>query len=231
MALRIERGEGVECRFFHQKRRYLFLDDYKYWIMVECSEVDLDAEDHVLNRARFYRDRRDFVIQGGDTGKWGAYPANAAQAEPRGSASDSAPISDYDTGGQPFDATLDVFLTLPEVAADIENESDLTFWYFSNGLQSDMVLLSVNSDAALETALDAKRTEGLHYRTWWDGHSQPGAVLAATDGPIATAWGVRGWPMSYVLDEQGVIRYVNKFGGDLIAVVDKLVKEKRRNAS
>ncbi len=97
--------------------------------------------------------------------------------------------------------------------------------------EEDMVLLSVNSDAALETALDAKRTEGLHYRTWWDGHSQPGAVLAATDGPIATAWGVRGWPMSYVLDEQGVIRYVNKFGGDLIAVVDKLVKEKRSNAS
>ena len=40
---RIGRGEGVECRFFHQTRRYLFLDDYKYWIMVECDEVDLDA--------------------------------------------------------------------------------------------------------------------------------------------------------------------------------------------
>ena len=73
---RIERGEGVECQFFHQKRRYLFLDDYKYWIMVECSDVDLDAEDHVLNRARFYRDRRDFVIQGGDTGMRGDYPAS-----------------------------------------------------------------------------------------------------------------------------------------------------------
>ena len=29
-------------------------DWYKYWIMVECSDVDLDAEDEVLNRARFY---------------------------------------------------------------------------------------------------------------------------------------------------------------------------------
>ena len=76
---RIQRGEGVECRFFHQKRRYLFLDDYKYWIMVECNEVDLDAEDHVLNRARFYRDRRDFVIQWGDTGERGDYPVSAAQ--------------------------------------------------------------------------------------------------------------------------------------------------------
>ena len=75
---RIERGEGVECRFFHQTRRYLFLDDYKYWIMVECEDVDLDAEDHVLNRARLYRDRRDFVIQAGDTGKRGDYPAGPA---------------------------------------------------------------------------------------------------------------------------------------------------------
>ena len=72
---RIERGEGVECRFFHQTRRYLFLGDQKYWIMVECGEVDLNANDHVLNRARFYRDRRDFVIQSGDTGRPEDYPA------------------------------------------------------------------------------------------------------------------------------------------------------------
>ncbi|MYH53115.1 MAG: hypothetical protein F4139_09200 [Gemmatimonadetes bacterium] len=76
---RIERGEGVECRFFHQTRPYLFLGDYKYWIMVECGEVDLDAEeDEVLNRARLYRDRRDFVIQWGDTGRRGDYPVKAA---------------------------------------------------------------------------------------------------------------------------------------------------------
>lgn len=75
---RIERGEGVECRFFHQTRPYLFLGDYKYWIMVDCSDVDLDAEDHVLNRARLYRDRRDFVIQAGDTGRRGDYPVEPA---------------------------------------------------------------------------------------------------------------------------------------------------------
>ncbi|MDE2774051.1 MAG: hypothetical protein OXI46_10160 [Gemmatimonadota bacterium] len=75
---RIGRGEGVECQFFHQTRRYLFLDDYKYWIMVECDEVDLDAEDEVINRARLYRDRRDFVIQRGDTGRLEDYPASPA---------------------------------------------------------------------------------------------------------------------------------------------------------
>ena len=66
---RISRGEGVECRFFHQKRRYLFLGDYKYWTMTECADIDLEAGDEVLNRALLYRDRRDFVIRQGDTGK------------------------------------------------------------------------------------------------------------------------------------------------------------------
>ena len=66
---RIRRGEGVECQFFHERRQYLFLGDYKYWTMTECSEIDLDADDYVLNRALLYRDRRDFVIRRGDTGK------------------------------------------------------------------------------------------------------------------------------------------------------------------
>ncbi len=66
---RISRGEGVECRFFHQRRKYLFLGDYKYWTMTECSDIDLDTDDAVLNRALLYRDRRDFVIRQGDTGK------------------------------------------------------------------------------------------------------------------------------------------------------------------
>ena len=75
---RIKRGEGVECRFFHQRRRYLFLGDHKYWIMGECDQIDLDAGDKVLNRARLYRDRRDFVIQAGDTGRREDYPASPA---------------------------------------------------------------------------------------------------------------------------------------------------------
>ena len=71
---RINRGEDVECRFFHQKRKYLFLGDYKYWTMTECTNIDLGAGDEVLNRALLYRDRRDFVIQPGDTGKYEDYP-------------------------------------------------------------------------------------------------------------------------------------------------------------
>ena len=64
---RVSRGEGVECRFFHQKRKYLFLGDCKYWTMAECADIDLGTGDAVLNRALLYRDRRDFVIRQGDT--------------------------------------------------------------------------------------------------------------------------------------------------------------------
>jgi len=93
--------------------------------------------------------------------------------------------------------------------------------------EEDVVLLGVNSDAELETIVEAKKVERLDYRTWWDGYGQPDAGDAATDGPIATQWGVGGWPKIYVLDEKGVIRHVDKEGGALIAAVDGLLMEKR----
>ncbi len=65
---RIARGEGVECRFFGRTRRHLFLADHKYWTMTDCADIDLDADDYVLNRARLYRDRRDFDVRPGDHG-------------------------------------------------------------------------------------------------------------------------------------------------------------------
>ena len=65
---RIARGEGVECQFFGQRRKYLFLGEHKYWTMTECADIDLEADDDVLNRALLYRDRRDFAIGPGDTG-------------------------------------------------------------------------------------------------------------------------------------------------------------------
>ena len=54
--------------------------DYKYWLMTHWDAVDLDdGQNYVLNRAPLYRDRRDFVIQTGDTGVREDYPANAAK--------------------------------------------------------------------------------------------------------------------------------------------------------
>ena len=37
--------------------------------MTNCPDIDLDTDDYVLNRALLYKDRRDFVIRQGDTGK------------------------------------------------------------------------------------------------------------------------------------------------------------------
>ena len=72
-----------------------------------------------------------------------------------------------------------------------------------------VVLLGVNSDDELATIQEAKVREELHYRTWWDG---------STSGPISEAWNVWGWPSTFIMDADGVIRFVNKrqegmFGG------------------
>ena len=92
-----------------------------------------------------------------------------------------------------------------------------------------IVFLGVNSDADPEVILASKaRGEAPEYRTWWDGHSQPDAEIVATDGPIATAWEVRGWPAIYVLDQEGEILHINKRGGELIAALDDLVLDIRR---
>ena len=65
---RIRRGEGVECSFFSQRRPYLFLGGYKYWMMTDIDDIDLEKDDDVINRAPLYRDHRDFDIRPGDTG-------------------------------------------------------------------------------------------------------------------------------------------------------------------
>ena len=52
--------------------------------MTHWDEVDLDdGQNYILNRPSLYRDRRDFVIQPGDTGKRGDYPANPAPISTR----------------------------------------------------------------------------------------------------------------------------------------------------
>ena len=62
-------SEGVDGLFFRMKNKYLFIGDYKYWLMTPCDKIDLDKDDYVLNRALIYRDRRDFLIKDGDDGK------------------------------------------------------------------------------------------------------------------------------------------------------------------
>ena len=76
---RFRAGEGVVGTFFNRTNSYLFIGEYKYWLMTHWDAVDLDdGQNYVLNRARLYRDQRDFVIQTGDTGNRQDYPDTPA---------------------------------------------------------------------------------------------------------------------------------------------------------
>lgn len=83
-----------------------------------------------------------------------------------------------------------------------------------------LVILSVDSGANRAESRAALAREGLTYRAWWDGGG-----ATPTAGPIATKWNVVGWPATYVIDEHGVIRYVDLLGPDLVTAVDALVQK------
>jgi peroxiredoxin len=79
-------------------------------------------------------------------------------------------------------------------------------------------LLSVESGADRDVARRAKIDRGLLYRSWWDG-----APRRDAPGTIAAAWGVSGWPTTYVLDEKGAIRAIDPRKEDLLKVVRQLL--------
>ena len=82
-------------------------------------------------------------------------------------------------------------------------------------------LLGINSDPK-ERLKTAMKKENITWPSWWDGGD--------TSGPIATAWGVRGWPTIYVLDHKGVIRFKNVRGEEMDKAVDKLLAEMEKDA-
>jgi hypothetical protein len=61
-------------------------------------------------------------------------------------------------------------------------------------------LIGVNSDPDREKLKQTLKEKNLTWRSFWD---------ESTQGPIATAWGVQGWPTIYVLDGDRRIRYKN----------------------
>lgn len=72
---RIRDGDGVPGQFFSHHNLYLFIGNYKYWMMKPVEDINW-SEEEVLNRASLYRDRRDFQIQSGDTGRLEDYPTS-----------------------------------------------------------------------------------------------------------------------------------------------------------
>lgn len=77
-------------------------------------------------------------------------------------------------------------------------------------------LIGINSDgdrSALQKILEKEKI------TWRQ------AVDGSTEGPIATAWNVHGWPTIYILDAKGVIRYKNLRDKPMEDAVVKLLEE------
>ena len=79
------------------------------------------------------------------------------------------------------------------------------------------VLLGINSDRDRKQTTRVIRTQGLNWRSLWDGGS--------TRGPIARTWNIETWPAIFVLDHKGVIRYKDIKGSELHRAVEKLVSE------
>jgi peroxiredoxin len=81
-------------------------------------------------------------------------------------------------------------------------------------------IVGVESGDDRAAAKVSHEAQGLSYRAWWDGGSG-----AAADGPIASAWNVRGWPTTYLLDGRGVIRFVDLRDEDLLKGARQLLFE------
>ena len=78
------------------------------------------------------------------------------------------------------------------------------------------VLLGFNGDDDRETASRVAQREGMNWRSWWD---------RGRHATIIRRWNVVGWPTTYVLDAQGVIRYKDVRGQELDEATDALIKE------
>ena len=80
------------------------------------------------------------------------------------------------------------------------------------------VLIGVNSDRRLETAIKATREENLVWRNFWCGPQ-------GRAGPIAKKWNVSAWPTVYLIDANGVIRYKEVLGRDIDLGIQTLLTE------
>jgi thiol-disulfide isomerase/thioredoxin len=60
------------------------------------------------------------------------------------------------------------------------------------------VLLGVNSDRNREAVKEVVKRDGITWKSWWNGGTPA--------GPIATQYGVTGWPTLFLIDDKGIVR-------------------------
>lgn len=85
------------------------------------------------------------------------------------------------------------------------------------------VLLGVSSDPDRIAVSKLMKSEGMAWRSWWDGGD--------VGGPIATRWDIDHWPTVIVIDHKGVVRDITLGwppAKELDATLDKLVAEARK---
>jgi len=77
-------------------------------------------------------------------------------------------------------------------------------------------LLSVNTDASLDTLRESIAKGEITWRCWWDD---------GMTGPITTRSGILSFPSIFVLDRAGVIRFKDVRGDELDRAVTSLLDE------
>jgi len=78
-------------------------------------------------------------------------------------------------------------------------------------------IVGVNSDKDLTVLRKVIKDKNLPWPSFFDG--------GGIGGPIATQWGVTGWPTVYVIDAKGVIRYKHARGKRLDEAIEALLAE------
>lgn len=79
------------------------------------------------------------------------------------------------------------------------------------------VLVGMNSEESPEKFAEAAKREQITWPCFFDG--------GGTDGPIATRWGVRSWPTTFVIDARGIIRYRDVRDDAMDRAVEALLAE------
>ena len=79
-------------------------------------------------------------------------------------------------------------------------------------------ILGVNSEDSPDKLRAALKRENITWPSFFDGGS--------TSGPIATRWGVRGWPTIWLIDKQGVLREASRDDKKLEAQIEALLQAK-----
>jgi len=79
-------------------------------------------------------------------------------------------------------------------------------------------ILGVNSEDSPDKLRAALKRENITWPSFFDGGS--------TSGPIATRWGVRGWPSIFLIDKQGILRDASRKDEVLEKQIEALLAEK-----